>query len=245
MKIRCLQINSSFGEVDFLLFVQRWPPTVCLQVSKTIACEIPAGVNYWVIHGLWPNSLTPPNPSYCNKSSPFDMKMIQPLIHDLGKDWPNFFVHHKDSSFWKHEWEKHGTCATFLPALSSEKLYFAKSLELKEQYDLIEIFTGRGIVSRKDQPYSLNNVSNALYAHLKVRTLIGCEYAKHFKYPLLSSVEICIDLNCNLIDCPVSLEGCKAESVLYLPIERVDLKVTSTKPTFSDWIQRYYEYRDE
>ncbi|XP_076359288.1 ribonuclease Oy-like isoform X6 [Tachypleus tridentatus] len=208
-------------------------------------CEIPAGVNYWVIHGLWPNSLTPPNPSYCNKSSPFDMKMIQPLIHDLGKDWPNFFVHHKDSSFWKHEWEKHGTCATFLPALSSEKLYFAKSLELKEQYDLIEIFTGRGIVSRKDQPYSLNNVSNALYAHLKVRTLIGCEYAKHFKYPLLSSVEICIDLNCNLIDCPVSLEGCKAESVLYLPIERVDLKVTSTKPTFSDWIQRYYEYRDE
>lgn len=35
-----------------------------------------------------------------------------------------------ESSFRKHEWEKHGTCAAQLDVLDSEKKYFGKSLEL-------------------------------------------------------------------------------------------------------------------
>ncbi|EHB17589.1 Ribonuclease T2 [Heterocephalus glaber] len=41
------------------------------------------------------------------------------------------------SRFWKHEWEKHGTCAAKLDALDSK--YFGKSLVLYKQIDLTRV----------------------------------------------------------------------------------------------------------
>lgn len=39
-----------------------------------------------------------------------------------------------DSSFWDHEWERHGTCST--DVLPSQEKYFNKTLELDEKYDI-------------------------------------------------------------------------------------------------------------
>ncbi|XP_029420379.1 ribonuclease T2 isoform X4 [Nannospalax galili] len=46
---------------------------------------------------------------------------------------------------WKHEWEKHGTCAAQVDALNSEKKYFGKSLDLYKQLDLNSVLLKFGI----------------------------------------------------------------------------------------------------
>ncbi|KAB0405939.1 hypothetical protein E2I00_012946 [Balaenoptera physalus] len=56
------------------------------------------------------------------------MKIYWP---DLLHPSPNRSLH-----LWKHEWEKHGTCAAQLEALNSQKKYFGKSLDLSKELAL-------------------------------------------------------------------------------------------------------------
>ena len=52
------------------------------------------------------------------------------------KFWPNYYPTKTADSFWKHEYEKHGTCSQSLPDFDSELKYFNKSLDLNALYDL-------------------------------------------------------------------------------------------------------------
>ncbi|KAL6040881.1 hypothetical protein STEG23_037857 [Scotinomys teguina] len=68
------------------------------------------------------------------------------LLLDMKIYWPD--VIHPSSNrsrFWKHEWDKHGTCAAQLDALNSEKKYFGKSLDLYKQLDLNSVLLKFGI----------------------------------------------------------------------------------------------------
>jgi ribonuclease I len=40
------------------------------------------------------------------------------------------------SSFWQHEWQKHGTCAESVAAYTGELNYFNQSLALNKRFDL-------------------------------------------------------------------------------------------------------------
>ena len=63
-------------------------------------------------------------PSYC-KNVDFNYETLSPIINDLNKHW-----HSKDEKnelFWKHEWEKHGSC---MFNKYNEFQYFKKALEL-------------------------------------------------------------------------------------------------------------------
>uniref|UniRef100_A0A2K5I9M9 Uncharacterized protein n=1 Tax=Colobus angolensis palliatus TaxID=336983 RepID=A0A2K5I9M9_COLAP len=51
--------------------------------------------------------------------------------------WPDVIHSFPNRSrFWKHEWEKHGTCAAQVDALNSQKKYFGRSLKLYRELDL-------------------------------------------------------------------------------------------------------------
>uniref|UniRef100_A0A2K6C846 Ribonuclease T2 n=1 Tax=Macaca nemestrina TaxID=9545 RepID=A0A2K6C846_MACNE len=55
--------------------------------------------------------------------------------------WPDVIHSFPNRSrFWKHEWEKHGTCAAQVDALNSQKKYFGRSLELYRELDLNRSF---------------------------------------------------------------------------------------------------------
>lgn len=49
------------------------------------------------------------------------------------KEWPNLITNESFDSFWSHEWLKHGTCATGISALSTERGFFTTVLSLLEQ----------------------------------------------------------------------------------------------------------------
>lgn len=61
----------------------------------------------WSIHGLWPQYSDNSYPQFCKKTV-FNIEKLQPIILDLNKFW--YSGTEPNEEFWKHEWEKHGTC---------------------------------------------------------------------------------------------------------------------------------------
>ena len=76
------------------------------------------------IHGLWPQSTIDSYPEYCKKVK-FDITKLNSIIVELGFFW--YSTEEKNEDFWKHEWEKHGSCA-WEPM--TELDYFSQTLRL-------------------------------------------------------------------------------------------------------------------
>ena len=80
--------------------------------------------NTYSIHGLWPQYTKNSYPSYCKKVK-FTEKALAPIIDDLNKYW--YSDRGQNDYFWKHEYEKHGSC---MYGSMNEFQYFSKTLEL-------------------------------------------------------------------------------------------------------------------
>ncbi|VDM77849.1 unnamed protein product [Strongylus vulgaris] len=129
-------------------------------------CEIPAETPDWSIHGLWPNYSNGSYPQFCDGvPRKFDGKLIEPIEGNLTKMWPNLYPSKTAHSFWKHEWEKHGTCAQSLKNLSSEFLYFFRTMDIDSQFSVGNALRKAGIVPRAE-PYLLEDIQEALRSEL-------------------------------------------------------------------------------
>ncbi|XP_040483982.1 ribonuclease T2 isoform X1 [Ursus maritimus] len=120
-------LRSGNHEWKKLIMVHHWPVTVCKEVEHD--CRDPP--DYWTIHGLWPDKA-----EECNGSWPFNLEEIKDLLPKMKMYWPDVIHPLNHSHFWKHEWEKHGTCAAQVDALNSQKKYFGGSLDLYQQLEL-------------------------------------------------------------------------------------------------------------
>lgn len=78
----------------------------------------------WSIHGLWPQTDINKYPQFCKKVD-FNIRKLNPIIDDLKEYW--YSNRGLDESFWKHEYEKHGSC-NFNKL--NELEYFEKTLDL-------------------------------------------------------------------------------------------------------------------
>ncbi|KAL7552729.1 hypothetical protein ACHAWF_015967 [Thalassiosira exigua] len=79
------------------------------------------------IHGLWPNRNDGTWPSTCSNEH-FDLSLLQDLADDMALKWPNIKSapgSRGHTSFWEHEWSKHGTCSGL-----DQHAYFATALSL-------------------------------------------------------------------------------------------------------------------
>ena len=65
----------------------------------------------WTIHGLWPDKYDGSWPQYCNSSIKFNPNSLIPLKSRLSVYWPSYSK--SPLQFYKHEFEKHGTCITY------------------------------------------------------------------------------------------------------------------------------------
>ena len=80
--------------------------------------------NDWSIHGLWPQTDVNKYPQFCKKVN-FDIRKLNPIIDQLKEKW--YSNRGSDEDFWKHEYEKHGSC-NFNNL--NELEYFQKTLDL-------------------------------------------------------------------------------------------------------------------
>ena len=82
--------------------------------------------NSFSIHGLWPQYSESSYPVYCRPVE-FSLKALDPIMDKLNKYW--YSNRGPNDKFWKHEYEKHGSCM-FIPI--TELNYFSKTIQIYE-----------------------------------------------------------------------------------------------------------------
>ena len=86
------------------------------------------------IHGLWPQNDANNYPTYCKKVD-FDLSKLNSILGQLKSYW--YSTMEKNEDFWKHEWQKHGSCTwtemTELQYFSSALDLYHKAIELNLQ----------------------------------------------------------------------------------------------------------------
>ncbi|XP_008584312.1 PREDICTED: ribonuclease T2 [Galeopterus variegatus] len=167
-----------------LIMVQHWPVTVCEEVKND--CRDPP--DYWTIHGLWPDKS-----EECNRSWHFNLEEIKDLLGEMKQYWPDV-IHSSPNrtQFWRHEWEKHGTCAAQVAALSSQKKYFGKGLALYKQLDLNSKLQKLGIRPSINY-YHIEDIKDALANVYGVIPKIQClppEQGEEVQ--TIGQIELCI-----------------------------------------------------
>lgn len=194
------KVSQKDNSWKYMVFTQYWAAASCMEFQKEHrSCNLTDSLDKWTIHGIWPNNEDKTGPFFCDETWKFNEESISDIESELDKRWPNIISDSPHTQFWKHEWEKHGTCAASLDALNSEHKYFSKGLELNTVWNLSEILEAFGIRPSNDQGHELQDIKNAIEAVSKSFSNIGC--VNVHGYQLLVQVEICLDKQFNAIDC--------------------------------------------
>lgn len=194
---------TPYHDWDYVIFSQRWPVTACSQwedANKINTCQMPPDLDMWTVHGIWPTKIGTEGPLYCPSSVHFDPDQLTSIMEDLKAYWTNVEANTKANSFWKHEWDKHGTCAVILPELNSVTNYFKKGLEWNKVYMLNEILANSKVVPGATG-YTVEQIYDAIKAHTNVNPMIQCVTDQHTKESLISEIRICFNKSLELIDC--------------------------------------------
>ncbi|KAM9853717.1 ribonuclease T2-like [Aulostomus maculatus] len=148
-----------------LLFTLQWPGAFCQSLDRESLCKIPAGINDWTIHGLWPVKVMK-----CCNCWPMFTSDVQELQGDLEEHWPSLLETTSSFQFWRAEWEKHGVCAGCVEGMNSPLKYFNICLKLRGQFDLHRVLEAAGITPSCERPYKVTEV------HSVLTPLIGDQY---------------------------------------------------------------------
>uniref|UniRef100_M4DJN0 2-oxoglutarate-dependent dioxygenase DAO n=1 Tax=Brassica campestris TaxID=3711 RepID=M4DJN0_BRACM len=158
-------------DFDFFYLVLQWPGAYC--DTKRSCCYPTSGkpAADFGIHGLWPNYKDGTYPSNCNPDSEFDKSQITDLVSSLKKTWPTLACPSNEGfKFWKHEWEKHGTCSE---SVMDQHEYFENSLKLRDRANLLQALTNSGI-KPDDRFYDLEKIRKAIKDEIGFTPGIEC-----------------------------------------------------------------------
>ncbi|KAJ3690349.1 hypothetical protein LUZ61_019513 [Rhynchospora tenuis] len=197
---------------DFFYFVQQWPGSYCDTSSGCCYPTYGKPPSDFDIHGLWPNYNNGSYPSNCDPNNPFDLSKIQDLVSSLQPNWASLACPSSDStSFWQHEWEKHGTCSE---TVLDEHSYFQDALNLKSMTKLLSCLKSANI-SPNGASYTLTSIKNAISTCIGHVPWIECNKDASGRYQLYQ-VYICVDHSgTTLIDCPIFPTGACGSSIIF------------------------------
>ncbi|XP_076802412.1 ribonuclease Oy-like [Clavelina lepadiformis] len=190
---------------DFIVYTQQWPEAACVDINDTTSshhhiCTMTRNIQTWTIHGIWPSRFDGDGPFYCDNSYPFQESEITNLENIMDNKWPNLIIGTAKTSFWKHEWTKHGTCALNLLDLDCEHKYFKMGLDLNKRFDYKHILEVRNITPSETR-YKLADMREAIESFTKSKINMQCIFAKDKSEQAIIQVEVCLDKKFNTIDC--------------------------------------------
>lgn len=189
-------------DFDILKLTQTWPPAGCIYLENNDRkCNISSKVVSWIVHGLWPTKRGTEGPNFCNNTWTFNPSQVQTLRPTLDYNWPSITQDEKPEATWKHEWEKHGTCAAILPQLKNEFSYFNVTLGLHFHFDLSQILKEHGVEPLSSNTYQPQDLLTALKDGLGFYPSIYCVKEKGTDNFYMEEVEVCLDKTLTPVDC--------------------------------------------
>eukprot|EP01086_Lenisia_limosa_P015448 TRINITY_DN494_c0_g1_i1.p1 TRINITY_DN494_c0_g1~~TRINITY_DN494_c0_g1_i1.p1 ORF type:complete len:240 (-),score=52.89 TRINITY_DN494_c0_g1_i1:152-871(-) len=206
---------------DFFIVATQWP--------GTWSDKIPAGIEDFTLHGVWPQRYDSTWPEFCDKSKKFNKTQVLDLWPTLKQVWPTFTDRHSQEWFLGHEWEKHGTCIVGL----SQHDYFAKGIKLIQSMRLTEHFKEAGVIPSDSDSNPLTYYEDKLRSTFGFTPSFECEgfhrnglfgMGLSTKPVAISDAYFCANKNWELFECPDSVRehvaaraGCSDGKVVYLP----------------------------
>ncbi|XP_034525325.1 ribonuclease T2 isoform X3 [Ailuropoda melanoleuca] len=123
------------------------------------------------------------------------------LLPKMKMYWPDVIHPLNHSHFWKHEWEKHGTCAAQVDTLNSEKKYFGRSLDLYQQLELNSMLQKLGIKPSINY-YQISDIKDALASIYGVIPKVQCLPPKQGEeVQTIGQIELCFTKELQLRNC--------------------------------------------
>jgi len=193
------------ADYDYLLLSLYWPGASCLTLKP---CRgLTTQYNYFTIHGLWPTNNKTQGPVDCGPK--FDTRMVTPtMLNTLRKYWPDFKP--DEPNFWKHEFEKHGSCAVVSEVVKNQQDYFDKTIQLTKSLPITEVWAAAGIVPSDTQAYSKERVLAVIErSKIGVRPFITCDNNKFIK-----EMRFCFDKKLRPFSCKKQSGSCGDEVIL-------------------------------
>ncbi|GJV32270.1 intracellular ribonuclease LX-like protein [Tanacetum coccineum] len=213
--IQCVAILSVAKEFDFFYFVQQWPASYC--DSRRGCCYPKTGkpAEDFSIHGLWPNYVDGTYPSNCDSSNPFDVSKVSNLESVLQKEWPTLACPSGDGlKFWRHEWEKHGTCAE---SIFDESGYFEAALSLKKKANLLHALANAGIKPADGKFHTMGQIKDAITKAVGYAPFIECNVDSKGNHQIYQVYQCVDESGSNFIECPVMPHGRPCGNKIELP----------------------------
>ena len=190
--------------VDYLILALQWPTSFCVERQR---CNRNVDHNRWQIHGLWPQRRQyGQNPQFCCLSNRFDYRLMDPIRDQLLLKWKSVREDAQHEQFWRHEWNKHGSCAQRLSKkLSDQFQYFNTTLGLYDLFPINDWFKKKDIHPNNDRLISVNKIHDTIESQLKARVRLECGLnpdPRPDSPPILSEIHLCLDRNdLKPIDC--------------------------------------------
>lgn len=130
---------------------------------------------------------------------PFNPKSLEGVRTELQEKWIDIEYGRESTGLWKHEWDKHGTCAATMPQLNSELKYFQVGLHLLETYDMKNVLANVNILPGR--LYNATTIFNAIERVLGKRGTVICRNDKNTGEEYIFEIRICFDKTLELIHC--------------------------------------------
>lgn len=173
-----------------------------MEHNKHNECTLPKVRNSWAIHGLWPTKYHEIGPLYCNDTWTFDINQITDIEDEMTEKWINIEKGTPLDGLWKHEWEKHGTCAAQkIHEMDTERKYFEEGLKLFDSYSVTKLLQDTYIKPGIDVSYKLDEIHSAINRSIGNNFAVICEKDHQTKQQMLFEVRMCFDKELNLHNC--------------------------------------------
>lgn len=205
--------GSPNATYDYFILSQQWSPGICAAEPQ---CVSTSKKNYWTIHGLWPSGDNT-SPSFCVDEQ-FNGRVLDPIKRDLNKYWPSLTsAEARYFTFWRHQWQKHGTCAGDVPALNGLFNFFNSTLAVYKKYNIFEFLSNSLIRPSVVRTYSAAEIRNALSDDIRQKVNIVCsQRVPNRDAPVLTEIRFCLDKNLDTVNCQGRNGGCGRRNY-YLP----------------------------